>query len=122
MPSQGHPPSLTTQGKTLSRPHHVELTTAGDLHSIQLEDTSHIKLTLRVLGLWCDGQYDAMQNYLRRQSINIRTMNIVGEVAQFLQNLLQCNEVGHGCGLQAVGGAYAQGITAVMVIALSFLL
>ncbi len=34
----------------------------------------------------CDGQYRLMQNYLREQPDNIRTINIVGEVAHFIQH------------------------------------
>ena len=60
---------------------------------LQLEETSHISLTLKVLGLICDGQYSVMQNYLRSQNTNIKTVNIVREVGQLLQSLLQCNQV-----------------------------
>ncbi len=50
------------------------------------KDSHHSKLALRVLGLMCDGQYRLMQNYLREQPDNIRTINIVGEVAHFIQH------------------------------------
>ena len=56
---------------------------------LRLQDSSNIKLALRVLGLMCDGQYRLMQNYLREQPDNIHNINIVGEVAMFLQMLLE---------------------------------
>ena len=34
----------------------------------------------------CDGQYRLMQNYLREQRDNLQMVNVVGEVALFLQN------------------------------------
>ena len=49
-------------------------------------DSSHVKLALQVLGLMCDGHYWVMQNYLREQRDNIHTVNLVGEVAQFIQH------------------------------------
>ena len=49
-------------------------------------DTHHVKLALKVLGLMCDGQYRLIQNYLREQRDNIVTINVVGEVALFLQH------------------------------------
>ena len=52
---------------------------------LHFQDSTHIKLALLVLGLMCDGQYRLMQNYLREQPDNIHNINIVGEVAMFLQ-------------------------------------
>ena len=52
---------------------------------LHFQDSAHIKLALVVLGLMCDGQYRLMQNYLREQPDNIHNVNIVGEVANFLQ-------------------------------------
>ena len=49
-------------------------------------DSSRVKLALQVLGLMCDGQYWVMQNYLREQRDNIHTVNLVGEVALFIQH------------------------------------
>ena len=43
-------------------------------------------MTLQVLGLMCDGQYRFMQNYLREQRDNIHTVNLVGEVALFIEH------------------------------------
>ena len=34
----------------------------------------------------CDGQYQPMQNYLREQPDNIKTINLVSEVCTFLQS------------------------------------
>ena len=34
----------------------------------------------------CDGQYQVMQNYLREQPDNIKTINLVSEVCIFLQS------------------------------------
>ena len=34
----------------------------------------------------CDGQYRDMQNYLREQNDNLISVNVVGEVALFIQN------------------------------------
>ena len=48
--------------------------------------THRIKLALQVLGLMCDGQYRSMQNYLREQKDNYSGVNVVAEVAVFLQN------------------------------------
>ena len=48
--------------------------------------THKIKLALQVLGLICDGQYRSMQNYLREQKDNYSGINVVAEVAVFLQN------------------------------------
>ena len=49
-------------------------------------ESHHVKLALRVLGLLCDGQYRNMQNYLREQKDNLTSVNVVGEVAVFIQN------------------------------------
>ena len=84
------PPNLqTSKPPNQDKPFDSE-GTSPDLH---LEDTSHIDLTLTVLGLICDGQYSVMQNYLRCQSTNIKSINIVREVAIFLQTLLQSDQV-----------------------------
>ena len=53
---------------------------------LRFQDSHHIKLALQVLGLMCDGQYRLMQNYLRDQPDNIHTINLVGDVALFIQN------------------------------------
>lgn len=53
---------------------------------LKFQDSHHVKLALRVLGLMCDGQYRLMQNYLREQKDNLASVNVVGEVALFIQN------------------------------------
>ena len=53
---------------------------------LKFQDSYHVKLALRVLGLMCDGQYRLMQNYLREQKDNLASVNVVGEVALFIQN------------------------------------
>ena len=45
-----------------------------------------VKLALQVLGLMCDGQNTNMQNYLREQKDNLISVNVIAEVAVFLQN------------------------------------
>lgn len=55
---------------------------------LRFQDSAHIKLALKMLGLMCDGQYRLMQNYLREQKDNIHNINIVGEVAVFIQHFL----------------------------------
>ena len=59
------------------------------LELLIFNDSSHVKLALQVLGLMCDGQYRVMQNYLREQRDNIRTINLVGEAALFIQHFYQ---------------------------------
>ena len=54
--------------------------------SLKFEDSHHVKLALRVLGVMCDGQNRVMQNYLRDQRDNAACVNVVGEVALFIQN------------------------------------
>ena len=56
---------------------------------LRFEDAHHIKLALQVLGLMCDGQFRVMQNYLREQKDNIVSVNVVGEVALFIQHFYQ---------------------------------
>ena len=53
---------------------------------LSFEDSSHVKLALQVLGLMCDGQCRHMQNYLREQRDNIHSINLVGDVALFIQH------------------------------------
>ena len=44
---------------------------------LKFQDSHHVKLALRVLGLMCDGQYRLMQNYLREQKDNLASVNVV---------------------------------------------
>ena len=48
---------------------------------------------MEVLGLMCDGQYRKMQNYLHEQKESIASVNMVGEVATFLQKIFQSRNI-----------------------------
>ena len=48
---------------------------------------------MKVLGLMCDGQYREMQNYLHEQKESITSVNMVGEVAIFLQQIFQSRSI-----------------------------
>ena len=54
--------------------------------SIDLEyrDDGYLKLVLKILGLMCDGQNEVLQDYLREQPDNIKSVNLVAETARFL--------------------------------------
>ena len=54
--------------------------------SLKFRDTSYIVLALQVLGLMCDNHNRQMQNYLREQPDNIKTINLVSEICIFLQS------------------------------------
>ena len=60
---------------------------------LQFQDLKHIELAMEVLGLMCDGQYREMQNYLREQKESINSVNMVGEVAVFLQQIFQSRDI-----------------------------
>ena len=60
---------------------------------LQFQDLKHIELAMKVLGLMCDGQYRDMQDYLREQKKSISSINMVGEVATFLQQIFQSRAV-----------------------------
>ncbi len=49
-------------------------------------DFSRAKLSLELLGSMCDGQNRDLQNYLREQPGHIKPVNLVGEIALFIQN------------------------------------
>ena len=51
---------------------------------LRFYDLSRITLISKVLGLMCDGQFRSMQNFLREQSEDINSVNMVGEIASFL--------------------------------------
>ncbi|XP_076096104.1 inositol 1,4,5-trisphosphate-gated calcium channel ITPR3-like isoform X9 [Mytilus galloprovincialis] len=48
-------------------------------------DDGYIELVLRILGLMCDNQHNDLQNYLREQPDNIKSVNLVAETTKFLQ-------------------------------------
>lgn len=60
---------------------------SGDL---EFRDDGYIELVLRILGLMCDNQHHDIQNYLREQPDNIKSVNLVGETTKFL-NILYSN-------------------------------
>lgn len=52
---------------------------------LNFQDLRHIKLAMKVLGLMCDRQHRDMQNYVRDQKQAVHNINMVAEVADFLQ-------------------------------------
>ena len=60
---------------------------------VQFQNLKHIELAMEVLGLMCDGQYREMQNYLHEQKESIASVNMVGEVATFLQKIFQSRNI-----------------------------
>ncbi|XP_077987360.1 inositol 1,4,5-trisphosphate-gated calcium channel ITPR1-like [Glandiceps talaboti] len=59
----------------------IEEAEADDL---EFKDDGFIELVLRILGQMCDGQHSNLQNYLREQPDNIKSVNLVAETAKFL--------------------------------------
>ncbi|KAL8600021.1 hypothetical protein ACOMHN_057790 [Nucella lapillus] len=57
---------------------------------LEFKDDGYIELVLRVLGLMCDNQYRGLQDYLREQPDNIKSVNLVAEATSFL-NILYGN-------------------------------
>lgn len=57
----------------------------GDL--FEFKDNGYLDLVLQTLALLCDGECTDLQNYLRDQSDNIRSVNIVSETAKLLELL-----------------------------------
>ncbi|XP_078311676.1 inositol 1,4,5-trisphosphate-gated calcium channel ITPR2-like [Crassostrea virginica] len=53
-------------------------------------DDGYIELVLRMLGLMCDNQHFDLQNYIREQYDNIKSVNLVAETTKFL-NILYSN-------------------------------
>ncbi|EDV25315.1 uncharacterized protein TRIADDRAFT_55241 [Trichoplax adhaerens] len=51
------------------------------------KDDGYIELVLRVLASMCDGQNTTLQNYLREQLDNIKSVNLVAETAKYLHML-----------------------------------
>lgn len=65
--------------------HAYEMTADLDFH-----DDGYIELVLRILGLMCDNQHHDIQDYLREQPDNIKSVNLVAETTRFL-NILYSN-------------------------------
>ena len=53
---------------------------------LRIQHSIHIKLAVEVLGLTCSMNNHEMQNYLRERPDHISPVNVVGEVALFLQS------------------------------------
>lgn len=51
--------------------------------SVSLKDDGYALLILKILGLICDGQNKVLQDYMCVQPDNIKSLNIVSEVATF---------------------------------------
>ncbi|XP_064599288.1 inositol 1,4,5-trisphosphate receptor type 1-like [Liolophura sinensis] len=51
---------------------------------LDYKDDGYIDLVLKVMARVCDGQHRGLQDYLREQPDNVKSFNIVGEIAQFL--------------------------------------
>ncbi|KAK6195687.1 hypothetical protein SNE40_001061 [Patella caerulea] len=54
---------------------------------LDFKDDGYLELVLRVLGLMCDNQHNGIQNYLREQPDNIKSVNLVAETTKFLSIL-----------------------------------
>ncbi|KAK6195492.1 hypothetical protein SNE40_000911 [Patella caerulea] len=54
---------------------------------LEFKDDAYIELMLRMMGLMCDNQYTGLQDYLREQPDNIKSVNVVAEVTKFLSTL-----------------------------------
>ncbi|KAL3848190.1 hypothetical protein ACJMK2_019064, partial [Sinanodonta woodiana] len=54
---------------------------------LEFKDEGYIELVLRILGLMCDNQYRGLQDYLREQPDNIKSVNLVSETTRFLSIL-----------------------------------
>lgn len=59
----------------------------GSLDEFDYEDDGYIELVLKLLGLMCDGQNTTLQDYLREQPDNIKSVNLISETARFLSLL-----------------------------------
>ncbi|KAL3848189.1 hypothetical protein ACJMK2_019063 [Sinanodonta woodiana] len=51
---------------------------------LEFKDEGYIELVMRILGLMCDNQYRGLQDYLREQPDNIKSVNLVSETTRFL--------------------------------------
>ncbi|KAK3085572.1 hypothetical protein FSP39_005468 [Pinctada imbricata] len=56
----------------------------GVVDMLEYNDDGYIELIFKLLARICDGQHFGLQNYLREQPDNVKSFNIVGETAQFL--------------------------------------
>ncbi|CAD5113406.1 DgyrCDS2578 [Dimorphilus gyrociliatus] len=70
----------------------------GDVGDMEYKDDGYINLVLKLLGLMCDGQNTTLQDYLREQPDNIKSVNLISETARFL-SLLYSSIDSHSIGL-----------------------
>ncbi|KAJ8309661.1 hypothetical protein KUTeg_011526 [Tegillarca granosa] len=59
----------------------------GQEDELEFKDDGYIELVLRILGLMCDNQHHDLQDYLREQPDNIKSVNLVAETTRFLSIL-----------------------------------
>ncbi|XP_065833160.1 inositol 1,4,5-trisphosphate-gated calcium channel ITPR1-like isoform X3 [Oscarella lobularis] len=57
---------------------------AASVNQLRFRDDSYIEIVLRILGYMCDGQNVTLQDYLREQPDNIKSLNLVSEVCSYL--------------------------------------
>ncbi|KAI0212013.1 hypothetical protein LSAT2_003099 [Lamellibrachia satsuma] len=55
-----------------------------DKEEMDYHDDGYIELVLRMMGSMCDGQNTILQDYLREQPDNIKSVNLIAETTQFL--------------------------------------
>ena len=60
---------------------------------LQFQDLRHIELAMKVVSLMCDGQFYEMQNYFHKQKKGISSINMVGEIVSFLQQIFQSRKL-----------------------------
>ncbi|XP_062518427.1 inositol 1,4,5-trisphosphate receptor type 1-like isoform X2 [Corticium candelabrum] len=53
--------------------------------ALRFRDDGYIELVLRIMGYMCDGHNTVLQDYLRVQPDNIRSLNLVAETTTYLQ-------------------------------------
>jgi inositol 1,4,5-triphosphate receptor type 1 len=53
--------------------------------ALRFKDDGYIELVLRIMGYMCDGHNRVLQDYLRVQPDNIKSLNLVGDTTGYLQ-------------------------------------
>ena len=56
---------------------------------IEFQDEANLELVLKVLQQMCEGQSTVLQNYLRVQTENLHTINLVSEIVELLHVLVE---------------------------------
>ncbi|XP_053404101.1 inositol 1,4,5-trisphosphate receptor type 3-like isoform X2 [Mercenaria mercenaria] len=57
----------------------------AEMPEFNYKDDGCIELVLRILGSMCDNQHTGLQNYIREQSNNIKSIDLVAETINFLK-------------------------------------